>query len=282
MRRYFSANPIRTFLLLVLVLSWPFLIYGFGWFGSREAILTRYLLACTGMLMVALSAFITRAFVERKGFHDVGWNLSHISWYLAALLLFVFLWLGPPLAALSFGKLSWNQSIKWDERMVIILSLGGFSLLAGFGEEFGWRGYLLPRWLAEPRYARAVLVAIGLIWGVWHCAIAIGPLLRLALAGTISWPSTITAFLGSCLQMIDASIALSFIFGALWLKTDSIFLCAFLHGYWIGFRDIVYLFVSFPPIYRSVTLFTVFAAWLISYQWLKRYERGQVLRPFYM
>ena len=52
--------PIWVFLILVFVLSWPFLIYGFGWFGSREAILTRYLFACTGMLMVAVSAFITR------------------------------------------------------------------------------------------------------------------------------------------------------------------------------------------------------------------------------
>jgi membrane protease YdiL (CAAX protease family) len=35
-----------------------------------------------------------------------------------------------------------------------------------FGEEFGWRGYLLPKLLALG-WRRAVLVS-GVIWGVWH------------------------------------------------------------------------------------------------------------------
>jgi membrane protease YdiL (CAAX protease family) len=232
------------------------------------------------MLMVAFSAFLTRVLIERRGFRDAGWNKGKYQWYLAILFFCALSWLAPALIAWCSNRLQWNWPLSREEQTVAVLSLAGFSLLAGFGEEFGWRGYLLPRWLAEPRYARAVLVAIGLVWGVWHCAIAIGPLLRSTLSGTISWPSSITAFLGSCLQMIGASIALSFIFGALWLKTNSIFLCAFLHGYWIGFRDIVSHFVSFPPIFHSVTLFTVFAAWLISYRWLRKYERCQVLKPF--
>ena len=235
MRQYLSENPIRTFLLLVFVLSWPFLIYGFGWFGSREAIMTRYLLSCIGMLMVAFSAFITRAFVERKGFHDVGWNLGRISWYLAALLLFIFLWLGPPLAALLFGKLSWYRSLGRDEIMVIILSLGGFSLLAGFGEEFGWRGYLIPRMLTERERSREVLVLIGLVWGMWHCAVDIGPLVRAIVEGEIDWASRIVPTLLHCLQSIAASVALSLIFGVVWLKGRSILLSSFFHGYYIGF-----------------------------------------------
>jgi len=35
-----------------------------------------------------------------------------------------------------------------------------------FGEEFGWRGYLLPKLL--PLGTRRALVLHGLIWGVWH------------------------------------------------------------------------------------------------------------------
>ena len=66
-----SKSPVMVFLALTFVLSWPFLIYGFGWFDSKEDILKRYVFSCTGMLMVALSAFITRAFVERRGFRDV-------------------------------------------------------------------------------------------------------------------------------------------------------------------------------------------------------------------
>lgn len=35
-----------------------------------------------------------------------------------------------------------------------------------FGEEFGWRGYLLPRLL--PMGTTRALLLIGVIWGVWH------------------------------------------------------------------------------------------------------------------
>ena len=35
-----------------------------------------------------------------------------------------------------------------------------------FGEEFGWRGYLLPKLM--PLGARKAMLAQGLIWGVWH------------------------------------------------------------------------------------------------------------------
>ncbi len=279
MRKIWHSNPVFIFLSLAFLLSWPLLVYGFGWFGRKEDILVRYLFSCSGMLMISLAAFLTRAFWERKSFHDVGWKPGHHRWYFVIFLLCAFLWLGPPAFALLFGNLSWNRNISREELIVVFLSLGGLSLLAGFGEEFGWRGYLIPRWLSEPRYARLTLLAIGVIWGAWHCAIAIGPLLKSALSDSFSWTTAIFLFLLSSIQIIGASIVLSFIFGAIWLKTRSIFLCAFLHGYWIGIRDAASLLVSYPPDFRSVTLLTVLAAWLFSYQWLKRYECSHIINP---
>jgi membrane protease YdiL (CAAX protease family) len=38
--------------------------------------------------------------------------------------------------------------------------------LATFGEEFGWRAYLLPKLM--PLGGRKAVLLIGLIWGVWH------------------------------------------------------------------------------------------------------------------
>jgi uncharacterized protein len=38
--------------------------------------------------------------------------------------------------------------------------------LATFGEEFGWRGYLLPKLM--PLGGRKAMLLIGLIWGIWH------------------------------------------------------------------------------------------------------------------
>jgi len=267
------SHPRRIFLTLVFGLSWPFLIYGFGWFGSEEDILKRYLFSCIGMLMVALSAFIMRAFLEGEGFHDVGWNLGQIRCYLAILLLFAFLWLGHPLAALLFGKLSWNQNISRDEIIVVILSLGGFSLLAGFGEEFGWRGYLIPRWLSEPKYSRGVLIMIGLVWGVWHCAVAVGPFFKAIVEGAPGWVSQIWPMLLQSLQAVATSVALSFIFGAVWLKSRSIFLSAFFHGYWIGIRDSTAVLFYYPVVFRLITMVIVVVVWLIANRWLQEFER---------
>jgi len=217
MRKNRCSNPVLIFLLLAFLLSWPFLLYGFGWFGRKEDILMRYLFSSSGMLMISLAAFLTRAIWERKDFHDVGWKPGHLRWYFAIFLLCAFLWLGPPVIALLVGNLSWNQNITSDELIVVILSLGGLCLLAGFGEEFGWRGYLIPRWLSEPRYARLTLLAIGVIWGAWHCAIVIGPLLRSAISDTVSWSTAIFPFLLSSIQIIGASIVPSLIFGAIWI-----------------------------------------------------------------
>jgi membrane protease YdiL (CAAX protease family) len=50
----------------------------------------------------------------------------------------------------------------------IALTIAPFvnSILA-FGEEFGWRGYLLPRLVALVG-RRPALVVTGIVWGVWH------------------------------------------------------------------------------------------------------------------
>jgi len=48
--------------------------------------------------------------------------------------------------------------------------------LFGFGEEFGWRGYLLPKLMPVGKWKAYTLV--GIIWGLWHA-----PLILLACSG---------------------------------------------------------------------------------------------------
>jgi len=76
-----------------------------------------------------------------------------------------------------------------------------------------------------------------------------------------------------CLQSIAASAALSFIFGALWLKSRSILLLSFFHGYRIGLRDSVALLFSFLVVFRLVSLAAVLTAWFVANVWLQKYER---------
>lgn len=268
-------SPVKSFLILVFTLSWPFLIYAFGWFASEEDVLARYIFACVGMLMVALSAFIVRVFIERKGFKDVGWNLGHCKLYLIALLACSLHGLLPALIALPCGNLEWDYNISRGALIVAILSLAGFGVIAGFGEEFGWRGYLLPRLLTDRRRSREVLVIIGLIWGVWHFPVGLSPLLKAGFVGTSSWASVIGLALLSGIQMIAASIALSFVFGAVWLKTRSVFLVSLIHGYYIGFRDAFGILLNYPPAFRLTRIFILLPIWVVLYRWLEKYEHHE-------
>ena len=42
-----------------------------------------------------------------------------------------------------------------------------------FGEEWGWRGYLLPKLLKKHGTISAIIIS-GLIWGLWHAPIIVG------------------------------------------------------------------------------------------------------------
>jgi membrane protease YdiL (CAAX protease family) len=96
-------------------------------------------------------------------------------------------------------------------------------MLGPFGEEFGWRGYLLPRLARRMRVVPALLV-VGVIWGVWH------------------WPllyQSVVAAPGRELVTISAGIAyMSVLIGVVYLRTGSLFLAMLLHWHINGTREI--------------------------------------------
>jgi hypothetical protein len=126
----------------------------------------------------------------------------------------------------------------------------------------------------ERKRSREVLALIGLVSGVWHCAIDIGPLVRAIVDVEAGWASRIVPTLLHCLQSIATSVALSFIFGAVWLKGRSILLSSFFHGYYIGVRDSAALVFSYPTIFQLMTLVVALISWLIAYHWLQVYEQS--------
>ena len=90
------------------------------------------------------------------------------------------------------------------------------ALMLGFGEEYGWRGYLQGT-LERMGRVRGVLL-VGLIWGIWHVpAVLLGH----------NYPGR--PLLGSLL-MIAYSVLMGFVFGYVMLKTRAIWLVAFLHA----------------------------------------------------
>jgi hypothetical protein len=66
--------------------------------------------------------------------------------------------------ALGLGEFAWSQA-GWLVYLTLLLKTLP-NIPFTFGEEYGWRGYLLPRLLPLGEVRATVLV--GLIWGPWH------------------------------------------------------------------------------------------------------------------
>jgi membrane protease YdiL (CAAX protease family) len=111
--------------------------------------------------------------------------------------------------------------------------------LGPFGEEFGWRGYLLPRLLRNLSVVPAVLV-VGVIWAIWH------------------WPLLYEGFVAAPGRELVTAIAgvvyMSVVIGTVYLRTGSLFLAMLLHWNINTLPDVSSrVFSGLPP--RSDTLF---------------------------
>lgn len=111
--------------------------------------------------------------------------------------------------------------------MVIVQALQAFligpimNFFTCFGEEWGWRGYLLPK-MSEKLPAIPMLLLNGVIWGLWHAALtAIGHNYGVGYPG---FPFTgIAAMCGFCIIM---GIFLSYVS----MKTKSCIPAVLAHG----------------------------------------------------
>lgn len=91
-----------------------------------------------------------------------------------------------------------------------------FNSIFGFGEEWGWRGYLLPRLMPLGKWKAYLLV--GVIWGLWHAP--------LVLVG-FNYPGY--PLLG-VLGMILLTTAIGFYVNELTLRYKSSILAGWIHG----------------------------------------------------
>ncbi|GHO87363.1 CPBP family intramembrane glutamic endopeptidase [Dictyobacter formicarum] len=255
-----------------------------------------------GMFGPTLAALLVR-WLRHEGFGDAGLRLrgkeykgNRRIWlfYVAAYLLpIILLALGFGLAILlhlqqwvlaeKMGHLlrilpKGNQPLLSPSSLGLLLILASLTINlprtmgATFGEEFGWRGYLLPRLMPLGNVRASLLV--GVIWGLWHAPLIV--LDRYEFSGL--YPALGVFF------FLLSTIPYSIMFTWLRVRTGSIWPIVLAHavvnnfvGSVIGYAMTVgNPYIGAPLGIVGVLPWFIFSGWLI---YTKRLQPAQAVQP---
>jgi membrane protease YdiL (CAAX protease family) len=119
------------------------------------------------MIMAGVGTFVAGRYVFKDGFEDAGWRWGRPRHYVLAIGLALFLWLVPVVIENVSGLRSDPWEPGWTSMLVSFITAFAITLLPAFGEEFSWRGYLIPR-LLERFTTRQALLLHGFVTWLWH------------------------------------------------------------------------------------------------------------------
>jgi membrane protease YdiL (CAAX protease family) len=160
MRNFISKYQLWLFILLTFVISW------FPWYtGLAPEVLT---------LGPSLAAIILVLIISgRRGFVDLmrpfgRWRVSLKIWALAFLGMAAVYLISLGVYVLFGGNVPPFTMLREELRLIPLYFLVVLLPWNGpVGEEFGWRGYALPR--LQKKYGPMIAsLVLGTIWGIWH------------------------------------------------------------------------------------------------------------------
>lgn len=221
MRNPQKPFSLRTYLLIVVAVSWPFQIAYVLW---AETPFMRYALSSLPMIMVTVSTYIAGRYIFRDGFSKAGWNWGKSKHYLAVFSLAIFVWVVPTILEVVLGMRSISRGVIVPEILGNFLIRFIATLIPAFGEEFGWRGYMLPHLVKRYRLRTALLLH-ALIWWAWHLPVIVG----------MGMTEKLTDNVGISIAMILAitlipSMMHAMIFAYIWTVTQSLAVVTVYHA----------------------------------------------------
>jgi uncharacterized protein len=171
MRAVFGGG-VSLYLILAFGLAWE------GFFALRALGAPELTLYAAFVLTPAIAAGLVRGPLRHEGFEDAGLWTADVKVLARTLLtaygvvpLLVITGIAlTSLTGLRSGGLD-DLSEPAGVAALIALVLPVLAAPLHFGEEFGWRGYLLPR--LAPLGGIQAVVATGTIWGVWHAPLIV-------------------------------------------------------------------------------------------------------------
>jgi len=162
-------------------------------------------LAPLGMFAPALAALLMRLLVSREGLRGSLGPLRRWRWSVLAVLFPIVIVATTIAVATATGLAVFHLGSTqpmWEVLMLLLVVGTPVSALLAFGEEYGWRGYLLPRLLPLGEVRASIVVA--LIWAPWHLPVLLvglnfpgkNPLMVLAMmtAGVLALSLLFTRF----------------------------------------------------------------------------------------
>lgn len=220
------------YLALVYLFSWPFFFLNFFW---ADTVYKAYICNGTAMLMVGIATFIYTKFITKEFSIKKPINWGKPKHYLWVIALAAFLWLVPNTISYFTDKTFFIDSFS-PQLIAWIITLLTVTIIFGFGEEFGWRAYLLPK-LAEKHTPRKAIMIHAFIWWSWHLPMVL-PIIYLTLKATEMGPTgvilgTIAALAGNFVSAMFVSV----VFAYVWVKSQSLAVTSLFHGWYDGFRD---------------------------------------------
>ncbi len=137
--------------------------------------------------------------------------------------------------------------------LALALGLGAtVNAIFAFGEEFGWRGYLL--WELAPWGFWKASVAIGALWGLWHAPVIV--------AG-YNYPSFPVI---GVVVMTLACVSFSPVYTYLVARAESVIAAALLHGVFNGSAGLVAAYaVTDEPVLRDLVANPVGLAGVLAF-----------------
>ncbi|MFZ5808066.1 MAG: CPBP family intramembrane glutamic endopeptidase [Chloroflexota bacterium] len=273
----YTVIPVQTqrpfslgiYLLVVFALSWPPQI-AYALWGNDPV--SGYLLSSLSMVMVTVGTFIAGRWIFRDGFKNMGWRWGKPKHYLTVFCLALFIFGAPVLAENLLGLHTLPDGVS------IIAILGSFltsfvlTLIPGFGEEFGWRAYLLPR-LAQRFSLRKALLLHAFIWWAWHIPALVKIGWQMEGAQANPWLSVVVTMLISLFPAMMNAV----LFAYVWMASQSLAVASVYHSAYDEVRDALERGIGFGPlvsIWEMSTTLILGAVLLWKADWSSLHTQG--------
>jgi len=233
------------YLVVVFSVSWPFqmamLFLARSWKSAMA-------LSCASMIMVGVGTFICGRYIFRDGFATAQWRWGKPAHYVAVIAFVAFLWVLPTVMDISAGSAEIAEGIATGSILITLSLMIPLLLPAAFGEEIGWRGYLLPR-IARTTSPRKAVLLHSLIWWVWRVPLVGVPILLEARDASLAFgiaPALAVSFM--VLVGILAGTMQGVIFGFVWARSASLAVVTAYHVAYDAIRDSIVVNIMTGPL----------------------------------